>query len=391
MRIYIAPELAADDTGRAHYNLPENRRHSYRQLQFYQRYGITLRAPYTLHLSKDVDFRIGELESVRSLTNSTMFDGLVVLRDDVIIYEKYAPDFGPDQHHAILSAIKTVMHLIIGKLWSEGKIDLNKVVADYIPQVSTGYSKSTVQDVLDMNVVNDAVDGNFSFSVVEPYGVRFMPDRDVKFRSLRELLSAITGVGGRSPDGRSHYKTANADLLGWIAEVCAGAPLRQLVLEIVEAAGLADVVFWRTDRTGVPTVGGGVHLTTRDFARYGLLLARDGVGIRGEQVGSKAFTDHTIATCKEGTLNHEEEASYYRNAVNINGALLDQWGWAGQRLTVHRESRTVVAFVSTLDSLIGTDFTYLRQTACMAEDIVSHVSKELVADEATRWRRLQPI
>ena len=50
------------------------------------------------------------------------------------------------------------MNLMVGRLVERGKIDLDRAVSHYLPDMGSGYADATVQDVLDMNVVNDYSD-----------------------------------------------------------------------------------------------------------------------------------------------------------------------------------------------------------------------------------------
>ena len=92
------------------------------------------------------------------MTSTEHFSGMCVLRGQQLLYEKYNRDFGADKPHSIQSITKTYLPLIMGRLHSEGLMDLEKSVSEYLPDVGPGYADSTVQQVLDMAVHNNFVE-----------------------------------------------------------------------------------------------------------------------------------------------------------------------------------------------------------------------------------------
>lgn len=70
-----------------------------------------------------------------------------------VLYEHYAPDFGADQPHAIMSISKMSINLILGRLWEEDKIDLDETIGTVLPWIGPGYHGARLQDVLNMNVL----------------------------------------------------------------------------------------------------------------------------------------------------------------------------------------------------------------------------------------------
>src|SRR5690606_29355411 len=107
-----------------------------------------------------------------------------------------------------------------------------------------------------------------------------------------------------------------------------GKDLRVFLAEIVDAAGIEHALHVTCDRTGVPSVDGGVSLTARDLARYLSLFARRGEGVNGEKVGSAAFLD---AALRGGV---PMQAPYigirYSNHLMTFGSHVGHGGWGGQ-------------------------------------------------------------
>lgn len=371
----LKKELATQENGRAWWDDPRHRREAFRSLHRWFRYGLTFNAPYVLPFQRRERLEIGDLARVQRLTSTTIFNGLLVVQGDTILFEKTAHDFSPQQPHPCMSMTKMMTNLMVGKLVDEGAIDLTMPVSHYLPNLGSGYAPATIQQVLDMNVVNDFSEDYFDdkatiFRYFDAYGWKLRDGRSEPL--VRDALRGISGTGSPTPDGKWNYKTANTDLLGWIAESVSGVPLRQLVMEIVEAAGCENAAFMGCDRSGVPIVGGALNLCLRDLARYGLLLARGGVGVSGQKVGSKTFISRSMAERTQGA--HKVDDVYYRNQVQTNGTWFGHGGWGGQWLAVEPRSHTVVAFYSVLQEESGLDYTYINEVMRMAGDIIAELA-----------------
>ena len=102
---------------------------------------------------------------------------MVAVRGGDVLFERYAPDFGPNQPHSVQSITKTTMNLVVGLLVEQGRIDLGKEVRHYLPDIGSGYAAATVQDVLDMNAIND-----YSEDYSDPYASVFLHEAAMGWR-----------------------------------------------------------------------------------------------------------------------------------------------------------------------------------------------------------------
>ena len=137
----------------------ENRRYGLQHFEKIVRYTSGVRPTTIRKLKKSQDLNIGDLSEVNDLTSTTSFSGIVIIKGDTIVYEKYSPDFGPTQHHSCQSSTKTINNLLVGKLVAEGKLDLSEKIKTFYPDMGSGYAEATVQQVLDMDVINNYTEG----------------------------------------------------------------------------------------------------------------------------------------------------------------------------------------------------------------------------------------
>jgi CubicO group peptidase (beta-lactamase class C family) len=354
----------------------ENRRYALQNFEKIVRYTISVRPTTIRKLKKSQDLNIGELPEVTYLTNTTAFSGIVIIKGDTIVYEKYALDFGPAQQHSCQSSTKTINNLLVGKLVAEGKLDLSKKIKSFYPDMGSGYAEATVQQVLDMDVVNDYTEGygDPASPIRSHESVSgWRPFREDLGDDLRAYLKTIESKNITN-DGKYKYKSTNTDVVGMIIEAAADRPLHQLIREVMVASGFENTGYISTDGLGVPATMGGFILTTRDFARYGMLLRDGGKGVNGKTVGGgKSFI--------EQTLNHSGASMgldnfRYSNSTYTNGRFFGHAGWGGQYLYVDPKHELVVAFHSTLENDSGIVGDYALRLAKMPLAVSDYFDKK---------------
>jgi CubicO group peptidase (beta-lactamase class C family) len=366
------PDLLVGEGARPGWNQPDRRRRAFHNMHAVFRYSLGIRAPAVLRLRKAVDRRIGDLASVRRLTGTPHFSGMVAAREGQILFEAYAPDFGPHQPHSVQSITKTTMNLVVGLLVEGGKVDLDRKVNHYLPDIGSGYAAATVQDVLDMNVAND-----YSEDYSDPFASVFLHETAMGWRlpgpagreiANREYIRGIKSADVANRTGRVLYKSANTDVIGEIAERVSGRSLREMLIEIVEAAGLEGTFHMGTDRAGTPIVNGGACLTARDLARYALLFVRGGRGVNGRPVGSRAFIE-TTRTRKGVPYAPPRDWQRYSNHTVTDGQCVGHGGYGGQYMLANPDTGVVVVFFSVLENADAFDPAYSAEVIRMAEEI----------------------
>ena len=358
MTLQPNPDLTVGADHKPRWNSADGRRHGFHNLHRIARYVQSFRAADVLSLHRDTDVALAARPDVAQLTGLPFFSAMVVLRGDRVLFERYAPDFGPDQPHSIMSLSKTTMMLIIGRLVAEGRIDLAAPVDRYLPWVGPGYAKASVQDVLNMNVDNDYVEDYAdplctAFLHEAATGLR-LPGPGEAERTSKQFLATVGLAPGRfdtvNATGLCMYRSANTDILAAIAEAV-GGPLAARLADIADAAGLEGSLHVATDRSGFPCLNGGLCLTARDLARYGLLLARGGIGVAGQAVGDPAFLQATLT----GGVAMPAPRSHlrYSNQTNTDGRWIGHGGYGGQYLVADPVTGTAAVFLSVLDNADG--------------------------------------
>jgi CubicO group peptidase (beta-lactamase class C family) len=368
---YPNPDLALLGDNKPGWNQPARRRDGFHHLHRVARYGLTFRARNVLRLETRAELAIATRDDVRALTALPWFSAMVVARGPYVLFERYAPDFGPDRPHSIQSITKTMLNLIVGRLVEEGRIDPSRPVGEYLPEIGSGYATAAVQQVLDMDVANDYTEdyadtASTVFAHEEAMGLRLPADPAAEM-TMRGFLPTITSSDTANRTGQAQYKSANTDVLAWVAERAGGRPLRSFLADITDAAGFEGALHITTDRDGVPTMDGGASLTARDLARLALLFVRRGAGAAGGSVGSAAFID---ATRGRGVpMPPPREWLRYSNQTNTDGRFLGHGGYGGQYMVADLTSGTVGVFFSVLEDKDAYDASYYPPIIRMLADI----------------------
>ena len=155
LKTHPNPDLAVGEDRRPRWNSAPHRREGFHNLHRLTRYAQSHRAAAVLDLRLSADLSIPAREDVRRLTASPWFSAMAVIEGNRLLYEAYAPDFGSDRPHSIMSISKMSTNLILGRLVEEGRVGLEERVGDILPFIGPGYAAATLQDVLNMNVLND--------------------------------------------------------------------------------------------------------------------------------------------------------------------------------------------------------------------------------------------
>ena len=373
------PNLVVLRDNKPKWYLPESRREGYRNLHKINRYGLLYRSDLVLKLKKKYNKKIENTPSVKKVINHKYFCSLLVGKNQEILFEKYASDFNEKTPQTIMSITKMFANLFVGELLEKKIIDLNKKISDYLPNIGSGYASATIQDVLDMNIVNsyseDYTDPYTSSFLHEPVcGWRLPSNLDDKI-GQEEFLNTIQANEKKKLTNStefSHYKSANTDVIGVLIEKVSGKKLSQWILDAVEAAGFEDALYMGTDRFGMPWISGGGCLISRDFLRYGLLFSRKGIGVGNRKVGSFKFFNQTIKN--KGTKYMElskDKFLYYSNSTMKLGDWIGHSGLGGQFLAVNLKTGITASYFSVIDTPSGTDENYKRDMINMMDEIVN--------------------
>ena len=199
---------------------------------------------------------------------------LLVMAAGEIVYEDYYLGTGPDDRRISWSMAKSYLSALFGVLVDEGAIDsLDDPVTKYAPALTGGaYDTATIRNVLQM-----------------ASGVRFDEDY-LDFKSDINRMGRVIALGGTmdgfaagltetfaTPGTDWQYVSIDTHVLGMVIRGATGRDIPDLLSEkIIRPLALDATPYYLTDGKGVAFVLGGLNLTTRDYARFGLMMEQNG-------------------------------------------------------------------------------------------------------------------
>lgn len=372
MTCHPNPDLAVLPDARPRWNSAPFRRHGFHNLHRLSRYVQSFRAGSIWNLRPAIDASIALRDDVARHCGNPWFSAMVVAQGNRILYERYAPDFSPDQPHSIMSISKTVMNLVIGHLRDEGRLGLQQKAGDILPWLGPGYAGASLQDILDMNVLNDYDEDYHNpeaavFQHEAATGMRLPAGAEIDGKAFLARIGLAPGARDTTnPTGLCMYRSANTDVLAAVAEAVSGRPISAWLADYADAVGVEGAVHAAGDRRGFALMNGGLCLTARDLARHGLLIARRGQGAVG-RFGSAAFLDETLShgIAMPAPRGHVR----YSNQFNTNGRWLGHGGYGGQYMLADMTTGRVAVFLSVLDTEDGYFSNYYPPIIAMLADI----------------------
>jgi hypothetical protein len=285
-------------------------------------------------------------------------DSIVVLRNGILVYEKYFNGMTDATPHLLQSVSKSVLGALYGKIVEQGLVDLGQTFDYYLPELAgSAYGKATIQQALDMTV---AIKFSEDYSNPDSEMARLdqasgwrknHAEADIGLRSFLRSLSA-NGEHGRV----FQYCSANTDALAWLISEVTGVSYPDLISrELWDPMGAQFSASVAVDAEGFSVGNGGISCATRDLALFGqLILSRGRVGSR--QVIPKKWIDETFAGAPVGV-----ESVDYLQALHPGGSYRNQWwitnsasqeiygvGIYGQYIWIDPSTDTVIAKLSSI-------------------------------------------
>jgi CubicO group peptidase (beta-lactamase class C family) len=231
----------------------------------------------------------GAPTTLLGLLDETYTDGFLVLKDGGISYERYFNGMHGRTLHLSQSVAKSFTGMVAGILVSRGVLDVNALVATYLPELEqTGWRGATLQQVLDMTTGT-----RFSEEYTDPYsdigqsdvasGWKPIPaDSDPAFKWPRHMWELVTGLTEVDrPHGELFsYRSIETDVLAFCMERVTGKRLPQLLSEeIWQKAGMEESACMTVDSAGFALADGGLNATLRDYGRFGQMILEHGAGV----------------------------------------------------------------------------------------------------------------
>ena len=207
--------------------------------------------------------------------------GLMVLKGDTVLAERYQYDRTAQHRFASASVAKTVLGMLVGIAVHEGKLSLDQRADQYVTQLrGHPYGGVPVRHLLTMSS-----------------GIVFKETyvgRDDGWKLIDNTIGRRTEGGHHTvlqfkqrdvpPGTKFRYASADSQVLGLVLISAVKKPLADYLSEkIWQPMGAESNATWLLDKGGYEAAYCCLNATLRDFARFGVLLANYGA-LDGKQI-----------------------------------------------------------------------------------------------------------
>jgi CubicO group peptidase (beta-lactamase class C family) len=228
--------------------------------------------PRDLIASYEFQGKVTTVADYKSDRNVTAF---LVIKDGEIAQEEYLNGTDASDLRVSWSMAKSVVSLLLGALIDKDLIPMSALddkIVDHVPTLKgSGYDGPTLRNILQMSS-----------------GVAFNEDY-LDYHSDINRMGRVLAIGGSmdefagslgkrwEPGTYMHYVSVDTHVIGMVIRAITGVDINTLTIEHIFAhLGFERDPVFITDSLGEPFILGGLNMTTRDYARIGLMVLNKG-------------------------------------------------------------------------------------------------------------------
>jgi len=223
---------------------------------------------------------IGNRSTNGSLVNYLESSGttaFLVIHDDELVYERYFNGYNERSLNTSFSMAKSFASALVGIAIDEGHIkSVDEPITNYIPELlekDERFKSITIRHLLTMSSGIKYEEGGGL-----PWSEEADDTKTYYATDLRELALENCRIEGK-PGEYFEYNNYNPLLVGVILERATGMQVsRFMEEELWKPMGMEADGSWSLDSTksGFEKMESGVNARARDFARFGMLFAKEG-------------------------------------------------------------------------------------------------------------------
>ncbi|MFZ4555950.1 MAG: serine hydrolase domain-containing protein [Pseudanabaena sp.] len=250
----------------------------------------------------------GKSHQMSEMLDRTSTTGILVVKNDVIVYEHYFRGNTANARNTSWSMAKSFISALVGIAIAEGKISsVNDPITKYVPElIDSGYNNVPIKHVLQMSS-----------------GVRFNegysnPKSDINqlmsklFLHLRPMDRVIADFPSEYPSGKKfQYMSLDSHVLGLLLRRATGKSIADYFQEkLWQPLGAESEASWLTDLYGTEITFCGLNATLRDYAKFGLLYLHEGK-LNGKQILSEQWVKESITPDRPDLQANATDAKEY--------------------------------------------------------------------------------
>ncbi len=328
----------------------------------------------------------GKARTLADLYTDMETAGLLILHDGVIVHESYARGADAGTRFTSWSLVKSLTSTLVGLAIAEGYItDVDDLLIKYLPELAgTAYETVSIKHALQMSS-----------------GIRYDPllwegemDDTVKVLTNSALLGKrprfdmANAFKQETPPGtRFNYNTAESQVLIELVRRTTDMDAADYLEKTLwRPLGMTHDAAWILDRPGPDgaEIGGALfNAALRDWARFGLFIAQNGVW-KGQPLLPSDWVDRATVSdedhLKPGQVHPNPNRGYAWHWWTYSNGNFTASGAHGQSLYIDRKNALVVARASAWPE--GYVRAYDDQSLAMYDALAAWFSDERAADIA---------
>ncbi len=301
--------------------------------------------PYTGNVNWGEEISVEEFfVSEPSTTLNHFFDladclGLLIIRNDTILYEKYDKRYNEHSIFNSFSMAKSMVTALVEIAIEEGYIEgMDDYLVDYLPEFKQkkGFDKIKLSHLI-----------AHESGIYVSFGI---PDAPFYWgNNLRKLASKAVVV--RPPEKKFVYSSINFVFLGMILERATKQNLTDyFTTRLWQPLGMESDALWSVDVSSSKKMQKAleksfccINARMVDFAKYGRLFMNNG-NFEGKQIISKEFVKSSIEA-KEPKKGNVQKRRFFQNNWALGpkeyGSFYT-WGLWGQTIYVYPKKNVII-------------------------------------------------
>lgn len=302
--------------------------------------------PWEFHASVDSPeirySHAGEGYAIADYLNHLPLTGLLIAKDDQILFEAYQYDRSPQDRLTSQSMAKTIMAMLVGIAVSEHAIgSIEDSASKYIPELKgSAYGSSKLIDLLHMS------------SGITCQG----SDRDDGEITMETLKTECKQA---FPGGKHfHYSGADAEVLGLALGNAVHQSLSAYLEEkIWSRIGTTSKASWNKDSSGHNLAFCCFNATLRDYAHFARLLADDGAWNNKQIVPKDWIVQATTVSDSTPQLAPGKPAPFFGYGYQVwilpgQRRMFALLGANGQRIFVDPQSKLILVQTAVMENSV---------------------------------------
>lgn len=236
--------------------------------------------------------------------------GLLIARDDTILYEHYQYARTDRDRFVSQSMAKTLVAMLVGIAVSEGRIkSIDDLASTYVPGLAgTEYGNTSIRALLNMSSGVEFSEEYNGHDDIARLGRALFTDEPKDPAAVVAQFNTRTAP----PGTRWHYASVETEILGLVLRAATATPVADYLHDrIWDPIGAEADASWAIDGSGQEIAFCCFNATLRDYARLARLLAHDGAWEGRQLIPRQWLLDATTVRPEDGHLAPRVATPYF--------------------------------------------------------------------------------